>query len=134
MIDKLKASETDKYIGNYMDINLQTEKNLGIKKQQGKEEIKDMVEKGVIDPVKNRIPYIALSYILLKYMGILGDYLNKKLYQDFEESNKRIENKTSEALKNVINKVYDNIMEKSVQKKTGKFNFFTAFDWWNSFF
>ena len=76
-----------------------------------------MVEKGVIDPVKNRIPYIALSYILLKYMGILGDYLNKKLYQDFEESNKRIENKTSEALKNVINKVYDNIMEKSVQKK-----------------
>ena len=129
LIDKLKASETDKYIGNYMDINLQTEKNLGIKKQQGKEEIKDMVEKGVIDPVKNRIPYIALSYILLKYMGILGDYLYKKLYEDFEESYKRIENKTSEALKNVINKVYDNIMEKSVQKKkTEKVNFFTAFD------
>ena len=129
LIDKLKASETDKYIGNYMDINLEAEKNLGIKKQQGKEEIKDMVEKGVIDPVKNRIPYIALSYILLKYMGILGDYLYKKLYEDFEESYKRIENKTSEALKNVINKVYDNIMEKSVQKKkTEKVNFFTAFD------
>ena len=46
-----------------------------------------------------------------------------------------IENKTSEALKIVINKVYDNIMEKRVQKKqTEKVNFFTAFDWWNSFF
>ena len=50
-------------------------------------------------------------------MGLLGDNLYEKLSQDFEESYKRIENKTFEELKIVINKVYDNIM-----KKTGIYN------------
>ena len=45
-------------------------------------------------------------------MGILGDNLYLKLSDDFEESYKRIENKTFEELKIVINKVYDNIMNK----------------------
>ena len=100
-----------------MDINLKAEKDFGIKKQQGKEEIKNMLAKDVIDPIKERISYIALSYILLKYMGVLGNNLNKKLSDDFEESYKRIENKTFEELKIVINKVYDNIMKKCWFKK-----------------
>lgn len=94
-----------------MDMNMKAE-NIGIRKKQQKEEIKNMLEKDVIDPIKKRIPYIALSYILLKYMGLLGDNLYKKLSSDFEESYKRIEDKTFEELKNIINKVYDNIMQK----------------------
>ena len=82
-------------------------------KKQEKEEIKDMLEKDIINPIKDRISYIALSYLLLKYMILLGETLYKKLSQDFEESYKRIENQSFEELKNVINSVYDNIMKKS---------------------
>jgi hypothetical protein len=71
-----------------------------------------MINKEVIDPIKKQIPNIALSYILLKYMGILCENLNKKLLNDFEESYKRIESKTSEELKFFVNKVYDNIIKK----------------------
>ena len=112
LVDNLKEKESEELIANYMDINLTAEKDFGIKKQQGKVEIKNMLAKDVIDPIKERISYIALSYILLKYMGILGDNLYLKLSDDFEESYKRIENKTFEELKIVINKVYDNIMNK----------------------
>ena len=117
LVDDLKEKESDELIANYMDINLKAEKDFGIKKQQGKEEIKNMLAKDVIDPIKERISYIALSYILLKYMGILGDNLYLKLSDDFEESYKRIEKKTFEELKIVINKVYDNIMKKCWFKK-----------------
>ena len=113
LLDKLKETETDRLVANYMNISMHAEK-IGIKKKQGKEEIKNMLENDVIDPIKERIPYIALSYILLKYMGLLGDNLFKKLSQDFEESYKRIEDKTFEELKIIINKVYDNIMKKCI--------------------
>ena len=117
LVDRLREVESDKLVGNYMDINLKAEKRLGIKMSQGKDEIKNMLNKDIIDPIKNRIPYIALSYILLKYMGLLGDNLYKKLSDDFENGYKRIEDKTSEELKIVINKVYDNIMKKCWFKK-----------------
>lgn len=117
LVDKLKEAESDKLVLNYMDLNFEAEKKFGIIKKQGKKEIKDMLNKDIIDPIKNRISYIALSYLLLSYMGLLGDNLYEKLSQDFEESYKRIENKTFEELKIVINKVYDNIM-----KKTGIYN------------
>ena len=50
-------------------------------------------------------------------MSLLGENLYKRLCGDFEESHKRIENKTSEELKLVINKVNDNIMSKCYFKK-----------------
>ena len=59
-----------------MDMNLEYEK-IGIKIKQGKKEIENMLEKDIIDPIKNRIPYIALSFILFKYLVLLGDYLLK---------------------------------------------------------
>ena len=114
LVDKLRETESDKLVGNYMDLNLKAEKIYGIKKQEGKEEIKSMLNKDIIEPIKQRIPYIALSYILLKYMGILGDNVYNRLSEDFEQSYKRIENKTEEELKIIINKVYDNIMKKSL--------------------
>ena len=55
LVDNLKKAESDKVIGNYMDLNLKAEKNLGIKKQQGKEEIQNMLDKDVINPLKDRI-------------------------------------------------------------------------------
>ena len=70
-----------------------------------------MINKEVIDPIKKQIPNIALSYILLKYMGILYENLNKKLLNDYDESYKRIESKISVELKFILNKVYDNIIK-----------------------
>jgi hypothetical protein len=55
-------------------------------------------------------------------MSLLGENLYKRLCGDFEESFKRIENKTSEELKLVINKVYDNIMSKCYFKKQENLN------------
>lgn len=112
LVNELEKKETESLFGNYMDKNLKAEKEYGIKCQQGKEEIKEMLSKDIIDPIKSLIPNIALSYILLKYMGILCDNLNKRLLEDFEESYKRIENQTSEELKSIVNKVYDNIIKK----------------------
>ena len=82
--------------------------------------IENMLEKDIIDPIKNRIPYIALSFILFKYLVLLGDYLFKKLSEDFEESYKRIEDQAFEELKILINKVYDNIMKKCLIDKEKK--------------
>ena len=47
-----------------MEINLLAEKEYGLKRQQGKEEIEQMINKEVIDPIKKQIPNIALSYIM----------------------------------------------------------------------
>ena len=113
LVDELREKETDKLVGDYMDLNLKAEKDLGVSKMKGKDDIKNMLNKDLIEPLKNRIPYLALSYILLKYMGMLGQYLNDKLSNDFEESYKRIENETSKELKTIIENVYDNIMNNS---------------------
>ena len=113
LVNKLRENEINKLIEQYRDINESVEKQFGIVKKQEKEEIKDMIEKDIINPIKDRISYIVLSYLLLKYMILLGETLYKKLSQDFEESYKRIENQSFEELKNVINSVYDNIMKKS---------------------
>ena len=51
------------------------------------------------------------KFQILHYL-ILCENLNKKLLNDFEESYKRIESKTSEELKFFVNKVYDNIIKK----------------------
>ena len=112
LVDELKENNFDSLFVDYMDINLKAETELGLKTMQGKEEIKQMINKEVIDPIKEKIPNIALSYILLKYMKILCENLNKKLLNDFEESYKRIESKTEEELKIIVNKVYDNIIKK----------------------
>ena len=113
LVNKFRENEINKLIEQYRDINESVEKQFGIVKKQEKEEIKDMIEKDIINPIKDRISYIVLSYLLLKYMILLGETLYKKLSQDFEESYKRIENQSFEELKNVINSVYDNIMKKS---------------------
>ena len=63
LIDKLRKTEIDKLVSNYMNMNLEGEK-IGIKNKQGKEEIENMLEKDIIDPIKDRIPYISLSFIL----------------------------------------------------------------------
>ena len=65
----------------------------------------------IIDPLKEQIPFIALSYALLKYLEFLKEKLYKKISKDFEESYKRIEDLTFEELKNIINEVYDNIIK-----------------------
>ena len=111
LIEVLSEKESDKFVGNYMDINIQAEAEFGIKNTQKKDDIKQMIKKEVFNPLKKQIPYIALSYILFKYMGLLCKQLYNKLKVDFEESYKRIEKITSNELKNTINKVYDNIMK-----------------------
>lgn len=116
LVDKLRENEIDKLIENYRDLNEKAEKDLkayGIEKRQEKEQIEEMLDKDIINPIKDKISYIALSYLLLKYMTLLGETLYKKLSQDFEESYKRIENQSFEVLKIVINSVYDNIMKKT---------------------
>ena len=120
LVDELKKDNNSSLFANYMEINLLAEKEYGLKRQQGKEEIEQMINKEVIEPIKKQIPNIALSYILLKYMGILCENLNKKLLNDFEESYKRIESKTSEELKFIVNKVYDNIIKKCWFKEQKK--------------
>ena len=112
LLEFLRIKETDKLVGNYMDINFKAEETFGVKYRQGKEEIKNMIQKDVVNPIKDRIPYIALSYILLKYMNLLCEKLYEKLCKNFEESYERIKDKISEELKSIINKVYDNIMKK----------------------
>ena len=95
-----------------MDINIEAEERLGLKNKQGKKEIKNMIQEDVVNPLKKRIPYIALSYILLKYLNLLCEKLYEQLCKNFEESYDRIKDKTSEELKSIINKVYDNIMKR----------------------
>ena len=112
LIDILREKESDKLILNFIDINLKAEKQLGIKNNLEKQEIQTTLNKEIIEPIKDRIPYIALSYILTKYMIFLRNFLFNKLSEDFEQSYKRIENIISEELKTVITKVYDNIMKK----------------------
>ena len=68
-----------------MNMNLEGEK-IGIKNKQGKEEIENMLEKDIIDPIKDRIPYISLSFILLKYMELLGD----KLIKNYQKISKKV--------------------------------------------
>ena len=111
LIEILSEKESDKFVSNYMEINIKAEAEFGIKNTQKKDDIKKMIKKEVYNPLKKQIPYIALSYILFKYMGLLCKQLYNKLTVDFEESYKRIEEITSNELKNTINKVYDNIME-----------------------
>ena len=111
LVEELKKIESDKLVSNYMDINLKAEKEFGITKKQGKDEIEDMLDKDIIEPIRKRIPYFALSYILLKYMGLLSEILYEKLSQDFEESYKRLEKKIFEELQVVIDNVYNNIMK-----------------------
>ena len=113
LIDILREKESDKLILNFIDINLKAEKQLGIKNNLEKQEIQTTLNKEIIEPIKDRIPYIALSYILTKYMIFLRNFLFNKLSEDFEQSYKRIENIISEELKTVITKVYDNIMKKA---------------------
>jgi len=112
LLDILKKKEMDKLIGNYMDINIEAEERLGLKNKQGKKEIKNMIQEDVVNPLKKRIPYIALSYILLKYLNLLCEKLYEQLCTNFEESYDRIKDKTSKELKSIINKVYDNIMKR----------------------
>ena len=112
LVEELKKVESSKLVVDYMDIQYKAEE-FGIQKKQGIEEIENMLDKDIIEPIRNRIPYIALCYILLKYMGLLSENLYEKLSQDFEQSYKRLENKTSEELKVIINNVYDNIMKNS---------------------
>ena len=112
LIDILREKESDKLILNFIDINLKAEKQLGIKNNLEKQEIQTTLNKEIIEPIKDRIPYIALSFILMKYMIFLRNFLFNKLSEDFEQSYKRIENIISEELKTVITKVYDNIMKK----------------------
>ena len=112
LVEELKNIESGKLVVGYMDLNYKAEE-FGVQKKQGKEEIENMLDKDIIEPIRNRIPYIALCYILLKYMGLLSENLYEKLSQDFEQSYKRLENKTSEELKVIINNVYDNIMKNS---------------------
>lgn len=109
LIKTQKEKELDNIIGNYMDFNLQGIE-FGIK-MKGKNEVKDMLDKDIIEPIKKQIPYIALSFLLLKYFELLGKKLYEKLGKDFEESYKRIEDTTSKELQKIINKVYDNIMK-----------------------
>ena len=109
-MEELKKVESSKLVVDYMDIQYKAEE-FGIQKKQGIEEIENMLDKDIIEPIRNRIPYIALCYILLKYMGLLSENLYEKLSQDFEQSYKRLENKTSEELQVIINNVYDNIMK-----------------------
>ena len=113
LIDILREKESDKLILNFIDINLKAEKQLGIKNNLEKQEIQIMLNKEIIEPTKDRIPYIALSYILMKYMIFLRNFLFNKLSEDFEQSYKRLENIISEEMKTVITKVYDNIMKKA---------------------
>ena len=113
LIDILREKESDKLILNFIDINLKAEKQLGIKNNLEKQEIQIMLNKEIIEPIKDRIPYIALSYILMKYMIFLRNFLFNKLSEDFEQSYKRLENIISEEMKTVITKVYDNIMKKA---------------------
>ena len=113
LIDILREKESDKLILNFIDINLKAEKQLGIKNNLEKQEIQIMLNKEIIEPTKDRIPYIALSYILTKYMIFLRNFLFNKLSEDFEQSYKRLENIISEEMKTVITKVYDNIMKKA---------------------
>jgi len=108
----LKEKESDKLILNFIDINLKAEKILGIKNNLEIQEIQKMLNKEIVEPIKDRIPYIALSYILMKYMIFLRNFLFNKLSEDFEQSYKRIEDIISEEMKNIINKVYDNIIKK----------------------
>ena len=112
MIVILKEKESDKLILNFIDINLKAEKILGIKNNLEIQEIQKMLNKEIVEPIKDRIPYIALSYILMKYMIFLRNFLFNKLSEDFEQSYKRIEDIISEEMKNIINKVYDNIIKK----------------------
>ena len=110
LMEELKKIESGKLVADYMDISYKAEE-FGIQKKKRKEEIENMLDKDIIEPIKNRIPFIALSYILLKYMGLLSENLYEKLSQDFEESYKRLEDKISDELQVVINNVYDNIMK-----------------------
>ena len=112
MIDIIREKESDKLILNFIDINLKAEKYLGIKNNLEKQEIQVMLNKKIVEPIKDRIPYIALSCVLMKYMILLRNFLFNKLSEDFEQSYKRIENNISEEMKTIINKVYDNIMKK----------------------
>ena len=111
LIENLKSEKTDTLIGNYMDLNLKGEREYNIKIKQGKNDIKNIINTEIIDPLKEQIPFIALSYALLKYLEFLKEKLYEKISKDFEESYKRIEDLTFEELKNIINEVYDNIIK-----------------------
>ena len=111
LIENLKSEKTDTLIGNYMDLNLKGEREYNIKIKQGKNDIKNIINTEIIDPLKEQIPFIALSYVLLKYLEFLKEKLYEKISKDFEESYKRIEDLTFEELKNIINEVYDNIIK-----------------------
>ncbi len=117
LIEKLKSKEIDKIIGNYMDLNIKAEEQYELKITQGKDDIKNMVANDIMNPLKEKIPYIALSIILLKYLEFLREKLYEILTRNFEESYKRIEDKVSEELKIIINKIYDNIMSRNWFKK-----------------
>lgn len=112
LIDILREKESDKSILNFIDINLKAGKYLGIQNNLDIQEIQKTLNKEIEEPIKDRIPYIALSYILMKYMIFLGNFLFKILSEDFEQSYKRLEDIISGEMKTIINKVYDNIMKK----------------------
>ena len=112
LIDILREKESDKSILNFIDINLKAGKYLGIQNNLDIQEIQKMLNKEIEEPIKDRIPYIVLSYILMKYMIFLGNFLFKILSEDFEQSYKRLEDIISGEMKTIINKVYDNIMKK----------------------
>ena len=82
LIDILREKESDKLILNFIDINLKAEKQLGIKNNLEKQEIQTTLNKEIIEPIKDRIPYIALSFILMKYMIFLRNFLFNKLSED----------------------------------------------------
>lgn len=111
LIENLKSEKIEGLIGNYMDLNLKGEEKFDLTIRQGKEDITNMVGRDIIDPLKEQIPYIALSYVLLKYLEFLKEILFQKLSKDFEESYKRIENSAFEELKKIIYEVYDNIIK-----------------------
>ena len=112
LIDILREKESDKSILNFIDINLKAGKYLGIQNNLDIQEIQKTFNKEIEEPIKDRIPYIVLSYILMKYMIFLGNFLFKILSEDFEQSYKRLEDIISGEMKTIINKVYDNIMKK----------------------
>ena len=118
MIDILREKESDELTLNFIKIKSKAEKELEIEDNLEIEEIQNMLNKEIVEPMKDRIPYIALSYILMKYMIFLRNFLFNILSKDFEQSYKRLENIISEEMRIIINKVYNNIMKKTnIQRK-----------------
>ena len=118
LIDILKEKESDHLTLNFIKIKSKAEKELEIENNLEIEEIQNMLNKEIVEPMKDRIPYIALSYVLMKYMIFLRNFLFNILSKDFEQSYKRLENIISEEMRSIINKVYNNIMKKTnIQRK-----------------